>query len=175
MTSKQAEEDRFACLSFVGTGPSRLGWPGKSVHNRGATIPWALASSFSSLPSTTQTLLLADYVSDCTFPPSWVLLTKTIYKCRPICKPFLFNENIQAISWDECLCLITVVKFDYGRTYETISYGHKNCTSLLTSFILHFSFTNLSVTEDDNIAFFCSRVFSCPGRIIFQWAPQLMR
>ena len=25
MTSKQAEEDKFACLSFVGTGPSRVG------------------------------------------------------------------------------------------------------------------------------------------------------
>ena len=64
---EQAEEDRFACLSFVGTGPSRVGWPGKSVHNRGAAISWALPSSFSSLPSPSITLLLADDFSDCTF------------------------------------------------------------------------------------------------------------
>ena len=147
MTSKQAEEDRFACLSFVGTDPSRVGWPGKSVNNRGATIPWALASSFSSLPSTTQTLLLADYVSDCTFPPSWVLLTKTIYKCRPICKPFLFNENIQAISWDECLCLITVVKFDINligiiTIIRFIIMGFKKISMIILYLKISYSFSS---------------------------------
>ena len=67
--------------------------------------------------------------------------------------------NGGALNWDKCLCVLTVVKFNYGWTYETILYGHKICTSLLTSFILHFSFTKLSVTQM-TILYFSARVSS---------------